>query len=135
MKPTKLLAILAVLALFCLSAKNSLTVTMNGGKATAVCVSEPRKTTRQSRRPLSARESRFRYVDENGDSHMASIWISLSRPKAGDEVEILYAKESPELIYYDSVLFVWMLPAISGSLLLFPLTKFFLRRKKSDSRK
>ena len=61
---------------------------------------------------------------------MASIWISLTRPKAGDEVEIMYAKDSPQLIYYDSMLFVWMLPAILGGLLLFPLTKFFLRRTK-----
>jgi hypothetical protein len=132
MKLSKLLSILAVLVLFCLAAKNSLTVTMNGGKATAICVSEPRKTSRRSRRFLAARESRFRYTDENGDSHMASIWISLTRPKAGDKVEIMYAKDSPQLIYYDSMPFVWMLPAILGSLLLFPLTKFFLRRTKSE---
>jgi hypothetical protein len=132
MKLSKPLVILAVLVLFCLSAKNSLTVTMNGGKATAVCVSEPRKTTRRSRKFLAARECRFRYTDENGDAHRASIWISLTRPKAGDKVEIIYAKDSPKLIYYDSILFVWMLPAILGSLLLFPLTKFFLRRTKSE---
>ena len=132
MKLSKLLAILAVLVLFCLSAKNSLTVTMNGGKATALCVSEPRKTTKRSRRFLAARESRFRYTDENGESHMASIWISLTRPKAGDKVDIMYAKDSPQLIYYDSVLFVWMLPAILGCLLLFPLTKFCLRCTQSE---
>ena len=132
MKLSKLFAILAVLVLFCLSMKNTLTVTMNGSKATAVCVSEPTKTTRRSRSFLAARESRFRYTDENGDSHKASIWISPTRPKAGDNVEIIYAKDSPQLIYYDSMLFVWMLPAILGSTLLFPLAKFFLRRPKPE---
>lgn len=132
MKRPKLIAIIAVLVLFFLSAKNSLTVTMNGSKATAVCVSEPTKTTRRSRRLLAARESRFRYTDENGDSHTASIWISLTKPKVGDEVEIIYAKDSPQLIYYDSQLFVWMLPAILGILLLFPLTKLFIGRTKTE---
>lgn len=126
------MAILAVLVFFCLSVRNSLTVTRNGGKATAVCVSEPRSTSRISRGLLAVRECRFRYTDENGDSHKASIWISLTRPKAGETVEIMYAKDSPKLIYYDSILFVWMLPAILGFLLLFPITKFFLRRTKSE---
>lgn len=132
MKLSRLLSILAVLVLFFPSTKNSLTVTINGGKATAVCVTEPRKTSRRSRRFLSARESRFRYTDENGDPQMASIWISLSRPKAGESVEIIYAKNSPQLIYFDSIIFVWMLPAISGGLLLFLITKFILSRTKSE---
>ena len=132
MNRSRFLAIFVVVVLFCLSVKNSLTVTMNGGKATAVCVSEPTKTTKRTRRLFSARESRFRFTDENGDSQMASIWFSLSRPKVGDEIDILYAKDSPQLIYYDSVAFVWMLPAILGALLLFPLAKFFLFRKKSS---
>ena len=132
MNLSRLLAILVVLVLFFLSVKNSLSVTMNGGKATAVCVSEQRKTTSQSRRPLAARESRFRYTDEKGDSHTASIWISFTRPEAGEKVEIRYAKNAPQLIDYDSVVFVWMLPAILGSLLLFPLAKFFLRRTNQN---
>ena len=133
MNRTKLLAILVFSVLFCLSLKNSLTVTMNGSTATAVCVSEPPKTNRRARRWFSGRESRFRYADENGQTHTASIWISLAKPKVGDEVKIRYAKDSPELIYYDSPAFVWMLPAITGGLLLFPLAKLFVGRTKSDS--
>ena len=132
MKLSKIVSILVVLVLFCLSIKNSATVTMNGGKATAVCISEPRKTTKRSRRSFSPRESRFRYSDENGETHVASIWISLTRPKSGEKVEIRYAKNSPKLIYYDSVFFVWMLPAILGCLLLVPIGRLLLRREKPE---
>ena len=122
---------IVVLVLLGISTKNSITVTMNSGEAIATCINEPRRSTRRSRGLLSIRESRFRYQDENGNSQKASIWFSFPKPKAGDEMEILYAKNSPQLIYYNSVFFVWMLPAIFGSLLAFMPARVALRLKKA----
>ncbi|MDA7858743.1 hypothetical protein N9006_00665 [bacterium] len=126
----KILSIVIVLVLLGISTKNSITVTMDSGEATATCISEPRKSSRRNRL-FSIRESRFRYQDDDGNSQEASIWFSIPRPKAGEEVEILYAKKSPKLIYYNSVLFVWMLPAIFGLLLTIQPVRIGLRHRKS----
>lgn len=125
----KILSIVIVLALLGISTKNSITVTMDSGEATATCISEPRKSSRRNRL-FSIRESRFRYQDDDGNSQEASIWFSIPRPKAGEEVEILYAKKSPQLIYYNSVLFVWMLPAIFVVLLAFIPASIAIRHGK-----
>ena len=129
MKRPKILSIVVVLVLFGWSLKDSLTLTRSSGRATAVCVSEPRNTTRQSRRLTSFNEARFRYTDEEGNAQQASMWLAFPRPKTGDEVAIRYAKSSPELIYYDSAFAVWMWPVILGVLLLIPLGKYFLAPK------
>ena len=119
-----------ILVLFGISAKNSITVTMDSGEAVATCISEPSKRTRR-RGLTSIRESRFRYQDEDGNSQEASIWFSIPRPKAGEEVAILYAKSSPQLIYYNSVFFVWMLPLIFGILLTIQPVRIGLRHRKA----
>ena len=125
-----ILSTVIILVLFGISVKNSITVTMDCGEAIATCISEPRKRSRR-RGLTSIRESRFRYQDEDGNSQPASVWFSIPRPKSGEEVEILYAKKSPQLIYYNSVLFVWMLPAIFGILLTIQPVRIGLRHRKS----
>ena len=130
MNPRTILSTIVILVLFGISAKNSITVTMDSGEAVATCISEPSKRTRR-RGLTSIRESRFRYQDEDGNSQEASIWFSIPRPKAGEEVAILYAKSSPQLIYYNSVFFVWMLPLIFGLLLLVKPVSIGIRHRKS----
>lgn len=132
MKRPRILTILIVAGLFGWSLKDSLTVAMNSGKATAVCVSQPRTTTRSSRRLTSIRESRFRFTDEEGQEQTASMWFAFPRPQAGEEVAIRYAKNSPQLIYYDSAFSLWMLPGIFGALLLVPLVKLVASGRTSS---
>ncbi len=57
-----------------------------------------------------------------------AFWLS---PESGESVPIIYAKESPDLIYLDSFFHVWMLPAILGGVLILIVVKRVIRRPPS----
>ncbi len=130
---------IAVLALLGISSKNSLSVTLDGARATAVCtgVDQPaRRSGRAARRSRRFREYSFRYTDEQGLEHSASIRYRVfwRNPEVGESVPIIYARSSPELIYYDSVFHVWLYPAIFGVLLTAMGAKRLARlRTRADS--
>ena len=113
---------ITVLVLFGISFKNSLSVTLDGARATAVCTAveqSARRSGRAARRSRRFRKYSFRYTDQQGQEHSASIQYRMfwQNPEVGEWVPILYPRSSPALIYYDSVFHVWMYPAILGLLL------------------
>jgi hypothetical protein len=55
-----------------------------------------------------------------------AFWLN---PEVGESVPIVYAKGSPDSIYYDSVLHVWMIPALLGSLLIAMVAKRVIWRR------
>lgn len=119
---TLLVSTLVMLALFCVTLKNSCSATFQGVPAMAVCteVVQPSRHKRSRGFSLTRWNTyRFRYTDQDGATQIATagygaFWV---RPKEGDSVPIIYVKGSPSLIYYDSVFHVWMFPAILGGLL------------------
>ncbi len=123
---------IVVLVVFCISLKNSLSVTLNGARSMAVCTDADRPVRRSARRRgLRFTKYRFRYTDQDGQEQSATIrygafWLN---PEVGESVPIVYARDSPDSIYYDSVVHVWMFPAIFGSVLIALAAKRVIRRR------
>ena len=118
--------------LFCVSFANSFSVATSGERTTAVCISSDRPASRARRRRIwRLTKYTFRYTSQDGEVHSPSIrfgpfWLT---PKVGESVPIVYAKGSPDSIYYDSVFHVWMLPAILGGVLIVVVARRLMWRR------
>lgn len=127
---TTFVSVITVLVLFCISCKNSLSVTLDGARSTAVCTAVDRSVRRSGGRRRITKYS-FRYTDLDGQMHSAAIQYRVfwQRPEVGESVSIVYSTRSPDLIYYDSVFHVWMFPVIFGCLLVAAVVKRVIRRR------
>jgi len=130
---TKVVSILVVLVLFGFSLKNSIAITLDGVAVTAVCIDQPSVRKRRSRGLVSIRQSEFRFADQQGQQKTASIWVNFTRPKPGADVEILYSKSNPKLIFYNSLLSVWIGPVLLMGLLLVPSIRLIMKRGSSEA--
>ncbi len=126
-----IISAIVVLVLFCISLKNSLSVTLDGVRTTAVCTKVDGPARRSSRqRRMRFRTYHFRYTDQEGQAHSPTIRYRMywKNPDVGESVPIVYATKSPDLIFYDSVFHIWMLPVIFGGLLIAMVVKRVIRR-------
>ena len=128
----KIVWVLIILLLLGLSLRQSILISRDGVAATAVCINKP-TTRRRSRGLLSIREAEFRFEDKNGQQNVASIWVNFTRPKPGAEVAILYSESTPDLIFYNSLFYGWMLPVLLLILLMVPFFGLLMGVGNKDS--
>lgn len=130
MQNLRIFIILAVLGvLFCITSANSLSVASNSERTSAICTSVSGQDQRTSRRRRwKFKKYSFRFSDQQGQEHSSTIqygpfWLS---PEVGESVPIVFAEGSPDSIYYDSVLHIWMFPILIGGIILVAGGKLFL---------
>ena len=132
------IALVVVSAFFLITSWNSFLVMSSGEKAIAVCTSIEKPAKRRARRGILTRlrggTHHFRFDLANGEKQAATIQFGLwLRPKVGESVAIVFANGSPQTIYYDSFLYVWLFPLLSGSLLIAMVLKKSVLRKRVET--
>lgn len=124
-----------VLVFFLITSWNSFQVMSSGEKAIAVCASIEKPAKRRAKRGILNRlrgdTYHFRFDTANGEKQTATIQFGLwLRPKVGESVAIIFPKGSPQTIYYDSFLYVWLFPLLSGCILIAIVLRKSLFRKR-----